>query len=95
MSEHEIDALKKRIAELEKMERGVQEAHEYAASIISTVREPLIVLDGDLKVISAGCSFYETFKVKPGETEGQFIYDLGDRQWDNGTHTRDYDRIGI
>jgi signal transduction histidine kinase len=40
------------------------------------------VLDADLKVISANRSFYQTFKVDHKETQGRFIYDLGNRQWD-------------
>ncbi|MEI7527508.1 MAG: ATP-binding protein [Elusimicrobiota bacterium] len=55
---------------------------EYAESIINTVREPLIVLDQDLRVVSASRSFYEFFRVKPEETVGQLIYDLGNKQWD-------------
>src|ERR1035437_2257669 len=55
---------------------------EYAESIINTVREPLIVLDQDLRVITASRSFYEVFKVKLEETVGQLIYDLGNKQWD-------------
>jgi two-component system CheB/CheR fusion protein len=57
-------------------------AREYAESIINTVREPLIVLDQDLRVVSVSRSFYEFFKVKPEETMGQLIYDLGNKQWD-------------
>jgi len=57
-------------------------ALEYAESIINTVREPLIILDHDLKVITASRSFYDFFKVTPKETVGQLIYDLGNRQWD-------------
>ena len=60
----------------------LQDAREIAESIINTVREPLIVLDGELKVISASRSFYQTFKVKPAETKKRFIYDLGNKQWD-------------
>ncbi len=77
--------LRRRIAELEALagehKRAEQETREYAESIVDTVREGLLVLDGDLRVISANRSFYETFKVKPGETEGQLVYDLGNRQW--------------
>jgi PAS domain-containing protein len=43
----------------------------YAESIINTVREPLIVLDHNLRVVTASRSFYEFFKVKPEETVGQ------------------------
>lgn len=50
--------------------------------IVETVREPLIVLDSDLRVLSANRSFYNSFRVTPGETIGNPIYDLGNRQWD-------------
>jgi len=51
-------------------------------SILGSVREPLLVLDSDLKVVKANNSFYQAFNVKPEETEGILIYDLGNRQWD-------------
>lgn len=50
--------------------------------IVETIREPLLVLDRYLRVVTASRSFYEFFKVKPEATVGQFIYDLGDKQWD-------------
>jgi transcriptional regulator with GAF, ATPase, and Fis domain len=50
--------------------------------ILGSIREPLIVLDPDLKVVTANPTFYRTFNVKPDETEGVLIYDLGNRQWD-------------
>jgi len=51
-------------------------------NVLGSVREPLVVLDSDLKIAKANHSFYRTFKVKPEETEGLLIYDLGNRQWD-------------
>jgi diguanylate cyclase (GGDEF)-like protein/PAS domain S-box-containing protein len=63
-------------------EKTVTRSLEYAESIIDTVREPLITLDQDLRVISVNRSFYDVFKVKPEETVGQLIYDLGNKQWD-------------
>ncbi|MDZ4186211.1 MAG: PAS domain S-box protein [Desulfuromonadales bacterium] len=60
----------------------VQDAREYAENIVETVRKPLVVLDFDLKILTANHSFYETFKVTHEETIGNFIYDLGNRQWD-------------
>ena len=62
--------------------RTVTKSQEYSESIINTVREPLIALDQDLRVVSVSRSFYEVFKVKPEETVGQLIYDLGNKQWD-------------
>ena len=54
---------------------------EYAEGIIRTVRESLLVLNGDLKIVSANPSFYRTFQVTPEETEGKTLYDLGNGQW--------------
>jgi diguanylate cyclase (GGDEF)-like protein/PAS domain S-box-containing protein len=70
------------ITERKRAERAIKDAREYAESIVSTIREPLIVLGNDLRVISANRSFYKMFKVTPEETNQQFIYELGDRQWD-------------
>jgi two-component system CheB/CheR fusion protein len=54
----------------------------YAESITETVREPMLVLDEQLKVVSANNAFYLAFKVKKEDTEGQVIYGVGNRQWD-------------
>ena len=74
--------LKKSISGTISCELAAEEARRYAESIVETVREPLLVLDVDLKIISANRNFYRTFKVAPGETIGSFIYDLGNKQWD-------------
>lgn len=63
-------------------EKSMTQSREYDENIINTVREPLIVLDQDLRVVFASRSFYGVFKVKPEETVGQLIYDLGNKQWD-------------
>ncbi len=57
-------------------------SHDYAESIINTVREPLLVLDHDLRVVTVSRFFYDFFKVKPEDTVGKLVYDLGNRQWD-------------
>lgn len=71
------------VTDLEQIERKVQNARLYAESIVDTIREPLIVLDADLKVISANRAFYQVFKTKPEETVGKLIYDIGNQQWNN------------
>jgi len=65
-----------------RVRKTILKREEYIDSIMQTVREPLLVLDGDRKVISANRSFYQAFQVKPGEVEGKVLYDLGNRQWD-------------
>jgi two-component system, cell cycle sensor histidine kinase PleC len=74
--------LEKARKDLEEAKLSEDEAREYAESIINTVREPLIALDQDLRVVSVSRSFYDFFKVKPVDTVGQLIYDLGNNQWD-------------
>ena len=67
---------------VKKGERQAEDARQFAASVVETVREPLIVLSGDLRVVRANRSFYETFKVRPDETENRLVYELGNNQWD-------------
>jgi two-component system, cell cycle sensor histidine kinase PleC len=76
------DGLEKVRKELAVIKQSEDEAREYAESVINTIREPLISLDKDLRVVTVSRSFYEVFKVKPKETVGQLIYDLGNKQWD-------------
>jgi PAS domain S-box-containing protein len=79
----EIEAgLEKTRKDLEETKIAEDEARAFAESVINTVREPLISLDHDLRVVTVSRSFYEFFKVKPEETVGQLIYDLGNKQWD-------------
>ena len=53
-----------------------------AQAIVDTVREPLLVLDKDLRVVAASRSFYLTFRASRQETQGRLLYALGDGQWD-------------
>jgi PAS domain S-box-containing protein len=62
--------------------KTILKREEYIDSIMQTVREPLLVLDGKRRVISANHPFYQTFQITPGDIEGKVLYDLGNRQWD-------------
>jgi two-component system CheB/CheR fusion protein len=69
---------------IDPLKRGLQiaeQARDYAEGMIETVREPLIVLDADCRVQRATTAFYDTFLVSREETEGRFLYDLGNGQW--------------
>ena len=74
--------LEKTRKELAEVKISADEVSEFAENLINTVREPLIALDKNLRVVKASRSFYEFFKVSSGETIGTLIYDLGNRQWD-------------
>lgn len=58
------------------------DALAYAENIIATLREPFVVLDRSLRVHTANTAFYRAFQVSKEETEGRFVYDLGNGQWD-------------
>ena len=58
------------------------QALEFAERIVATVREPLLVLDARLRIVWANDSFCKLFSVKPQETEGRLIYEIGNNQWD-------------
>ena len=71
-----------RTRDTEQAQSDAEAATRANEDIIETVREPLLVLDSDLRVLKANRSFYDSFKVTPEETLGNLIYDLGNRQWD-------------
>jgi PAS domain-containing protein len=52
-----------------------------AQAIVDTVSEPLLVLESELRVTTASRAFYRTFRVSPEVTLQQFVYDLGNGQW--------------
>jgi len=62
-------------------EEEVIRSREYAENIVDTVREPLLVLNHNLTVISASHSFYQNFQTTPFEIEGKNLTDIGDHQW--------------
>lgn len=61
--------------------------------IVATLREPILVLDSDLKVVLVNRSFTHFFKVTAKETLGNFIYEIGNNQWDIPTLRELLDKI--
>lgn len=70
------------LTEMKQAQEALRHARELAEGIVDTVREPLVVLDGELRVVFASRSFYQRFNVAPGETVGCRLYELSDHQWD-------------
>jgi two-component system, chemotaxis family, CheB/CheR fusion protein len=83
-SKNIIDGLVLTFLDVTKMkhaERVVQEARELAASIVETMREPLLVLDDQLRVVLANQSFYRMFQTTLREVEQQLLYHLCNGAW--------------
>ena len=60
----------------------IDDARALAQAIVDTIRDPLLVLDNDLRVLTANRSFYSMFRMKRQDVQGRPIYALGDGQWD-------------
>lgn len=71
----DINAIKKSF-------EATQEAREYAEAIVETVRQPLLVLDADLRLKTANKAYYQTFRMTPEEITGQSIFQMRDGVWD-------------
>jgi PAS domain-containing protein len=61
--------------------KDIQDARALAQAIVDAVREPLLVLDGDLRVLAVSRSYYLTFRVDRQDVLGRPLYALGDGQW--------------
>jgi two-component system CheB/CheR fusion protein len=64
-----------------KAELAAMAAQSYAESIVETVRVPLVVLDGEMRIISANPAFYELCRMKADDTLGKPLYEIGQGQW--------------
>jgi two-component system CheB/CheR fusion protein len=60
---------------------AARRGQDFAEAIVETVREPLVILNQNLKVMKANRTFYDTFQAAREQTEGRLIYDLGNGQW--------------
>ena len=67
--------------ELQNRNLELKLARDYAEGIIETMRGPLMVLNTEMRVRTANRAFYNFFQLKPEETTGAFVYELGDRHW--------------
>ncbi len=73
--------------------KNTEDGHALAYAVVDTVRDSLLVLDGNLNVNAASRSFYSTFKTTADDTVGRRVYDLGDGEWDNPALRRLLERI--
>jgi two-component system CheB/CheR fusion protein len=70
------------ITERKRATDAVNEERLFAQAIVETIRQPLLVLDGDLRVRSANRAFYAMFQVEPEATENKMVYEIGNGHWD-------------
>lgn len=76
-----------------KLMDSILDGRALAHAMVDTVRESLLVLDGNLRVMVASRSFYSTFHTTPEQTRGRLIYDLGEGEWNNAALRELLERI--
>ncbi len=79
-TENVIDGLVMTIVDINNI-KTAKASRDFFESIVDTVREPLLVLDGQLRVVKANEAFYHQFAAHPRQTEGLPVYELGSGQW--------------
>jgi len=80
-NKHELLARVRSLLRIKALHDEVDEARDYAEAITETVREPLIVLNKDLLVITANRAYYRIFKGTPDAIENEYFYDLQNGSW--------------
>ncbi len=58
-----------------------EESWAYIKTVVEVVREPILILDKDLRVMAANESFYRTFQVEPYDIEKKIVYEFGNGEW--------------
>lgn len=76
------DELRFRVRELKELHADVARARDFAEAIIETITEPILVLNGDLRVTRANGAFCRVFSTTTESTVGTHLYALGNGQWD-------------
>lgn len=61
---------------------AINESRLYAEGIVETIRQPLLVLDEALRVVSANTAFQVLFQISQNDVQGQRFVDLGNGEWD-------------
>ena len=82
--DHKIDGAVVVLVDIHGLKQSTEElraSRDYAEAIVSTVRQSLVVLDINLRVVTANQFFYDTFMVVREETENCLIYEIGNGQW--------------
>jgi two-component system CheB/CheR fusion protein len=75
------EELRNRNNELNRANRDLKGSRDHSDAIIETIREGLLVLDSDFRVMQANHSFYECFNTRPLDTINHSLFELGNGQW--------------
>ena len=83
-AENRVEGAVLQLVEINQLKLSIEEvkhARDYAEAIIGTVREPLLVLDQELRVQTANRSFFETFQISSADTLNRTVQELDNGRW--------------
>ncbi len=60
----------------------LNESYEYSEAILAAIHEPMLVLNKSFHIKSANKAFYKKYRLNKAETEGRFLFDLGEKHWE-------------
>ncbi|MBV8898561.1 MAG: PAS domain-containing protein [Verrucomicrobia bacterium] len=83
-SEHKIDGAVICLVDIDDLKRSIEafkRSRDFSQAVVETVREPLVVLDSELRVRSANAAFYAMFGASSQETLGRLFHTLADGGW--------------
>ncbi|MEM7649905.1 MAG: histidine kinase, partial [Cyanobacteria bacterium P01_A01_bin.70] len=84
--DNRIDGAVVVLIDIDRLKRNTEQlraARDLAEGIVQTVREGLVVLTHEFRVVTANEQFYQLFQVNPNETENRIIFELGNGQWNS------------
>jgi PAS domain S-box-containing protein len=68
--------------DIDGLKRSLDQTQALADDLVENAREPILILDGRLRVLVANRAFYRAFQVRPADTENRLLFELGSGQWD-------------
>ncbi len=69
------------ITAMKELEASLEDAGNFSKAVVEAIKDPLLILDSSLKIISANRTFYSSFKIRPLETENRYIYEIEGEEW--------------
>jgi two-component system CheB/CheR fusion protein len=79
--DNKVDGAVISFQDIDVFKRSVDQSRALTDNLVENAREPILILDDELRVTTANRAFYRKFQVAPNDVENQMFYDLGDRQW--------------
>jgi two-component system CheB/CheR fusion protein len=82
--DNKIDGAVITLVDIDDEQRSItrlESASQYSDAILETIREPVLVLDANLRVRKANRPFYEKFRLNRRKTENTPLYKLGNGEW--------------